>query len=559
MKSRKTKLHGFKKARSYPSITTGGATMKSNVRKRSMSVALLVTVIMALVVAVVAGAQEIPPGPWTSLPDYIGAPAKAHPTANNGVPQNPFLAPNPFSHGHKDIWMSDTANVAGPLGRNPVILSTTLPKTHDHWLTPCGNVVFDSHGRLILTCFGWDEASLVMLDPDTLEVLTHKDLDVVTGPPVGEGGQDFPPSMWAIYGYLDNLDQMHMVAKGRKIITLGEAGSASSPEFVEVGEGYDLGELLDETQDSVRGVIVDFQGRYWIWVARTATIYLLNPDTYHGIGDLKSIDLGEGEFIRNGLTLTREGAVYIVTTKAMYRVEAGADDQPYIVWAEAYDNSYADNHEIKVRPGQTEQGSGTTPTILGEGKYVAITDNAEQMQVVVYRTEEKLNPGEKRIVCEVKVFDFEGGGIGAQWNSLVGLHNSIIVQNTADYHWDWANYEDAHLETPSKPGIERVDIDPNGKGCTKVWVNTEVAGAMTLELSTRTGLIYTQDRKWDAENNVNAYYFVALDFRTGEVVWEKLMGTGDKFDSIGMPVIIGPNKALYGPLQGGLTMLIDTY
>jgi hypothetical protein len=26
-----------------------------------------------------------------------------------------------------------------------------------------------------------------------------------------------------------------------------------------------------------------------------------------------------------------------------------------------------------------------------------------------------------------------------------------------------------------------------------------------------------------------------------------------------MPVIIGPNKALYGPLQGGLTMLIDTY
>jgi len=533
--------------------------MKSDARKRSMSVALVVTVALALVVAVVAGAQEIPPGPWTSLPDYIGAPAKAHPTANNGVPQNPFLAPNPFSHGHKDIWMSDTANVAGPLGRNPVILSTTLPKTHDHWLTPCGNVVFDSHGRLILTCFGWDEASLVMLDPDTLEVLTHKDLDVVTGLPVGEGGQDFPPSMWAIYGYLDNLDQMHMVAKGRKIITLGEAGSASSPEFVKVGEGYDLGELLDETQDSVRGVIVDFQGRYWIWVARTATIYLLNPDTYHGIGDLKSIDLGEGEFIRNGLTLTREGAVYIVTTKAMYRVEAGADDQPYIVWAEAYDNSYADNHEIKVRPGQTEQGSGTTPTILGEGKYVAITDNAEQMQVVVYRTEEKLNPGEKRIVCEVKVFDFEGGGIGAQWNSLVGLHNSIIVQNTADYHWDWANYEDAHLETPSKPGIERVDIDPNGKGCTKVWVNTEVAGAMTLELSTRTGLIYTQDRKWDAKNNVNAYYFVALDFRTGEVVWEKLMGTGDKFDSIGMPVIIGPNKALYGPLQGGLTMLKDTY
>ena len=42
----------------------------------------------------------------------------------------------------------------------------------------------------------------------------------------------------------------------------------------DVGE-YDLSELVYETQDSIRGVIVDFQGRYWIWVARTATIYLL--------------------------------------------------------------------------------------------------------------------------------------------------------------------------------------------------------------------------------------------------------------------------------------------
>jgi len=36
----------------------------------------------------------IPPGPYTSLPDYIGAPVKAHPLANTGVPQNPYFAPN---------------------------------------------------------------------------------------------------------------------------------------------------------------------------------------------------------------------------------------------------------------------------------------------------------------------------------------------------------------------------------------------------------------------------------------------------------------------------------
>ncbi|NLE61249.1 MAG: hypothetical protein GX616_23110, partial [Planctomycetes bacterium] len=43
------------------------------------------------------------PIPWdgpTALPEYIGAPAKAHPLAPAHVPQNPFLAPNPFNYVH---------------------------------------------------------------------------------------------------------------------------------------------------------------------------------------------------------------------------------------------------------------------------------------------------------------------------------------------------------------------------------------------------------------------------------------------------------------------------
>ena len=37
-----------------------------------------------------------------------------------------------------------------------------------------------------------------------------------------------------------------------------------------------------------------------------------------------------------------------------------------------------------VKPGQADAGSGTTPTIM-KGGYVAITDNADPMNVVVYR------------------------------------------------------------------------------------------------------------------------------------------------------------------------------
>ncbi len=527
--------------------------MKSDVRKRSMSVALVMTVILALVVPVAADAQTIPPGPSTVLPDYIGAPAKAHPTANSAPQKDPFMAPHPFPWSHSDSWNSDTANIAGPLGRNPEVRSSTLAEARQYsdWLFTAESWAFDSHGRPIVNGFGLHEASVIMVDPDTLEVLTYYPLAITAGDPAGEGEQKVPRSAWAIYSYIDNRDQINIVSGSNKILVLREAGSPSSPVFEKVEE-YDLSLLVNGTTQRITGLIVDFQGRYWLNMGTSANIYVLNPATYKDVGDLKSVNLGDGEVTRNGLALTKEAA-YVVTTKKMYRVDAGADDQPYVVWSEPYDTIGV------VRPGQYELGSGTSPTILGEGKYVAITDNAEQMNVVVYRTEADLPP-EQRVVCKVPVFDFPGGGKGANSNSLIGSHNSMIVQNASDYLFDW---DTGTLVTPSAPGLERIDIDPNGKGCTKVWVNTDVTSTLCPKLSTRTGLIYTQDRKYDAENDLYAVYWVALDFHTGKVVWEKLAGTFGRsdpptFDNFWSGIGIGPNGAMYGGQYGGVTMIRDT-
>lgn len=132
---------------------------------------------------------------------------------------------------------------------------------------------------------------------------------------------------------------------------------------------------------------------------------------------------------------------------------------------------------------------------------MAIRDNAEQMNVVVFRTEAGLPPDE-RVVCKVPVFSFPGGGKGANSNSVIGSHNSIIVMNSSDYLFDW---EAGTLVYPGTPGSERIDVDPNGKGCTKVWVSTEVTSNFCPRLSTRTGLIYTQERKSDAVKDLYAY------------------------------------------------------
>ena len=67
----------------------------------------------------------------------------------------------------------------------------------------------------------------------------------------------------------------------------------------------------------------------------------------------------------------------------MYRFRATSAGVPRIVWKAGYPNSGI------VKPSQVDAGSGTTPTIMSGG-YVAITDNADPMDVVVYRIAAKL-------------------------------------------------------------------------------------------------------------------------------------------------------------------------
>jgi hypothetical protein len=191
--------------------------MKRVDRRRFVSLALVMAAILALVAPAAAWAEEIPWGGETSLPDYIGAPAKAHPLANSGVPQNPLLAPNPFNSAHRDGWNSEVADIAGPLGRNPAVLSSTLADARpdpDSELFYCGTELFDSHGRVITVCFTLTQGTVVLADPDTLEVLASLPLTptVAPSPYGGTGRQQVLVAMGGLYDYLDARDRLTVVA-----------------------------------------------------------------------------------------------------------------------------------------------------------------------------------------------------------------------------------------------------------------------------------------------------------------------------------------------------------
>ena len=185
----------------------------------------------------------------------------------------------------------------------------------------------------------------------------------------------------------------------------------------------------------------------------------------------------------------------------MYRFDAAKNGAPKITWKAGYKNSGI------VKPGQVDAGSGTTPTVM-PGGYVAITDNAEPMHVVIYRTAKKLH-NQRRIVCQVPVF---GKHTGDTENSLLGAGRSLIVENNYGYQDPFG--PNAGAVTTAR--ASRGSTSTRTGGLRKVWTNHEVSAPTVVpKISTKTGLIYTYTRPPDPSGS-EGYYWTALDYRNGK-------------------------------------------
>ena len=124
------------------------------------------------------------------------------------------------------------------------------------------------------------------------------------------------------------------------------------------------------------------------------------------------------------------------------------------------------------KPGQSDAGSGTTPTLMGKG-WVAITDNADPMDVVVYRraielrgrkrAKKRAGPAGRRkakakarLVCAAPVF---APGAGATDNSLIGTDRSLVAENNYGY-----TISGTKLGGRQPPGLTRIDVIRKKRG-----------------------------------------------------------------------------------------------
>jgi hypothetical protein len=174
------------------------------------------------------------------------------------------------------------------------------------------------------------------------------------------------------------------------------------------------------------------------------------------------------------------------------------------------------------------------------GGRVAITDNADPMNVVVYRKRTG------RVVCETPVFE---RGASATENSLITAGRSLFVENNHGYQDPFGPSSGA-LTTP---GFARVDVTK--RGCRKVWTNTTVrAPSAVPKLSTRTGLIYTYTRE-PAPPLEQPYFWTAIDARTGATAWKLYAGSGLGFNNNYAGLALGRDGTAYLGVIGGIVAL----
>ena len=476
--------------------------------------------------AVSAGAAPIPdtPGLGPKPPDFVGSPATPNPIAGTTVPQHPFMAPDGRSNIHDDAYQTDAYTGPGPLGHDMSVTSTFL-------VADCASVTFDSHGRIVSVCVGVTGPTLRIMDPVTLKTLASKVLprrDLLTTSPTKLFG-DFTGGG---YFYLDEQDRAVLATTNRHMLTVTTSDADGAPKLTTVRDVNLNGYV--KRRDKIISALPDWSGRLW-FVTVDGVVGTIDRD------DASVRILRTGEHVGNSFAIGEDGGVYIVTDDALYRFDAAADGTPTVTWRQVYDN------DGTTKPGQTQAGSGTTPTLMDDG-LITITDNADPVNVVVYQRGREAT-GDREI-CRIPVFE---KGSSSTDNSLVVARRSIVVENNYGYRGPTSTIGGR----TTKPGLERIDVDPDARTCTRVWHSAEISPTVVPKVSLANGLLYAYTKPKLPGLLQDHWYFTAIDWRTGQTVFKERAGNGLGFNNNYAPITLGPDGTAYVGVLGGLVALRD--
>ena len=249
----------------------------------------------------------------------------------------------------------------------------------------CGSLTFHSRGYIVSVCPSLVAPPQVrVIDPQTLELLATYDMPNAPDPPGTKAYQNFAGGG---YFFLDGRDRVWSATKTSHLFVLQVV-----PGRPQHHEGARL-----RPDQRARARRADQLGAARLQGAASGS-------SRRRTARSRSSTRGRAGSARSGSARTSRtrsrstGAASTWSRASACTASGRGAASPWCSGRRRTSNSGI------VKPGQADAGSGTTPTIM-RGGYVAITDNADPMNVVVYRKAVRLRRGQRRVVCRVPVFD----------------------------------------------------------------------------------------------------------------------------------------------------------
>lgn len=466
--------------------------------------------------------------------------AQAALVAENPNPRHPYMAVSD-NNMHVDSYVTDVHPGPGPLGFSAEV------KTFDYGKIAgeCAGILFDRKGDILTVCVKLLKTQLLLINRDSLEIKASFSLprrpNILLAAATFQFEKIMEDTSGGAYFFIDEKDRAVVATSEREILVIGQKVH-NGKTSLELVEKIDLKQSVPSTHcptllkpnfsdprcDKVTTVLSDFNGNYW-FISRYGKVGVV--DRY--LRQVKVTQLPNNEQLQNSFAIGDDG-VFIVSDHALYKFDYHPSRGPFVIWRESYDRG------IARKLGQINQGSGTSPSLMGD-KYVAIADNAwPRMNILVYRRG-KLQANQKRLVCKVPVFK---KGFSATENSFVVFNNTIIVENNYGYQGPFAN-------NSSAGGVARIDISEDGKSCHQVWQSDIIAPTSVPKLSLESEIVYFYTKDQNNDRKKVRWSLTGLDFHTGEVVTRIFTGVGNKFNNNWGAISLGPDgEAFIGSLKG---------
>lgn len=231
-----------------------------------------------------------------------------------------------------------------------------------------------------------------------------------------------------------DLENTFYTVRGTTLLAYRESMPGNMYSPIVLARQLELPASIADSDDSLVGMNMLWDGNI-AFVTRDGSVGVANRDFTR----VQGVKLEPGEQISNSIATDENGGIYVVSSKAMYRVQWNGSTLSRNTATGAWRAAYNVGDGL-LGDGRLGLGSGSTPTLMGSGaqKFVVITDGAKVANIVVFWRDgipadwKPVATGKDRRIAAEKPVNFNDPNrqqTVSEQSVLVSGYGAVVVSN----------------------------------------------------------------------------------------------------------------------------------